>query len=54
MLDRIFDLSVMDPMQLDHLRQWRTHLLALPPVKRCVDEARPWRHFFPLGAPDHD
>ena len=32
----------------------RAELLALPPVKRCVDDARPYRPFFPLGAPDRD
>ena len=42
------------PSACDALRQWRAHLLALPPVKRCVDEARPYRAFFPLGAPDRD
>ena len=42
------------PMQFDRLRQWRAHLLALPAVARCVDEARPYRHFFPPGAPDRD
>lgn len=42
------------PMQCDRLRQWRAHLLALPAVARCVDEARPYRHFFPPGAPDRD
>jgi glutathione S-transferase len=42
------------PMQLDRLRQWRAHLLALPVVARCVDEARPARHFFPPGAPARD
>lgn len=42
------------PMELDRLRQWRAHLLGLPPVARCVDEARPYRHFFPPGAPDRD
>jgi glutathione S-transferase len=42
------------PMQLDRLRQWRAHLLALPAVARCVDEARPYRHYFPPGAPDRD
>ena len=42
------------PMQCDALRQWRAHLLALPAVKRCVDEARPYRSCFPLGAPDRD
>jgi glutathione S-transferase len=42
------------PSDCDRLRQWRAHLLALPAIKRCVDEARPYRHFFPLGAPDRD
>jgi glutathione S-transferase len=42
------------PMQLDALRQWRAHLLSLSPVKRCVDAARPYRSYFPLGAPDRD
>ena len=32
----------------------RAELLALPPVKRCIDDARPYRPFFPLGAPDRD
>ena len=36
------------------LRAWRAQLLALPPVARCVDEARPYRGFFPLGAPERD
>jgi glutathione S-transferase len=36
------------------LQRWRAHLLALPPVRRCVDDARPWRVNFPLGAPDRD
>lgn len=36
------------------LRQWRAHLLALPPVARCVDEARPYRQYFPLGVPNRD
>lgn len=36
------------------LRRWRAHLLAMQPVKRCVDDARPYRAFFPLGAPDRD
>lgn len=36
------------------LQRWRAHLLALPPVKRCVDDARPYRAYFPLGAPDRD
>ena len=42
------------PDDCPRLRQWRSHLLALPPVSRCVEDARPYRHFFPLGAPDRD
>lgn len=40
--------------EFPRLKQWRAHLLALPPIKRCVDDARPYRAFFPLGAPDRD
>lgn len=36
------------------LRAWRAHLLALEPVSRCVEAARPYRSYFPLGAPDRD
>ena len=36
------------------LKQWRAHLLSLAPVKRCVDDARPYRGWFPPGAPDRD
>lgn len=36
------------------LRTYRRRLLERPSVKRCVDEARPYRSFFPLGAPDRD
>lgn len=36
------------------LRRWRAHLLRLPAVARCVEDARPYRSFFPLGAPDRD
>lgn len=32
----------------------RAELLALPPVSRCVEDARPYRAYFPLGAPDRD
>ncbi len=42
------------PLELHRLRQWRAYLLGLPAVARCVDEARPYRHFFPPGAPDRD
>jgi glutathione S-transferase len=36
------------------VRSYRARLLARPSVARVVDEARPFRHFFPLGAPDRD
>lgn len=32
----------------------RARLLARPSVARCVEDARPFRHYFPLGAPDRD
>src|SRR5207244_1275885 len=37
-----------------HLRAYRARLLARPSFKRAVDEARPFRRFFPPGAPDRD
>ena len=37
-----------------HVRGYRARLLARPSVSRTVDEARPFRQFFPLGAPDRD
>jgi glutathione S-transferase len=36
------------------VRAYRARLLARPSVKRAVDEARPYRRLFPLGAPDRD
>ena len=36
------------------VRAYRSRLLARPSVKRAVDEARPYRKLFPLGAPDRD
>jgi len=36
------------------LAAYRARLLAHPVVARAVDEARPYRSFFPLGAPDRD
>ena len=42
------------PADYSLLRAYRTRLLERPSVKRCVDEARPYRSFFPLGAPDRD
>jgi glutathione S-transferase len=37
-----------------NLKAYRARLLARPSVKRCIDDARPYRHFFPPGAPDRD
>lgn len=37
-----------------HVHAYRARLLARPSFKRCVDEARPFRPYFPLGAPDRD
>jgi glutathione S-transferase len=37
-----------------NLRAYRSRVLARPSVARAVDEARPYRHYFPLGAPDRD
>jgi glutathione S-transferase len=36
------------------LQAYRARLLAHPQVARAVDEARPFRPYFPLGAPDRD
>lgn len=38
----------------ENVRQYRQRLLARPSFARAVDEARPYRAFFPLGAPDRD
>jgi glutathione S-transferase len=44
------------PIPADHprLAAYRARLLARPSVARAVDGARPYRHLFPLGAPDKD
>jgi len=36
------------------LREYRSRLLARPSFARAVEEARPYRPLFPLGAPDRD
>jgi glutathione S-transferase len=36
------------------LKAYRARLLGRPSVARCIDEARPYRAYFPLGAPDRD
>jgi glutathione S-transferase len=42
------------PAGCPRLAALRAELLALPAVSRCVEDARPYRPFFPLGAPDRD
>ncbi len=42
------------PETYPKLRAYRTRLLARPSFARAVEEARPFRAFFPLGAPDRD
>lgn len=37
-----------------NVRAYRERLLARPSFRRAVDEARPFRSYFPLGAPDRD
>jgi glutathione S-transferase len=40
--------------EFPHARKYRQRLLARPSVARTVDEGRPYRHFFPPGAPNRD
>jgi glutathione S-transferase len=42
------------PEDCPRLRALRAELLDLPPVRRCIEDARPFRPYFPLGAPDRD
>ena len=42
------------PTECPRVAALRSEVLALPPVTRCVDDARAYRHYFPLGAPDRD
>ncbi len=42
------------PGDCPRLAALRAELLALPEVARCVDDARPYRAYFPYGAPDRD
>ena len=42
------------PEDCPRLAALRAELLALPPVMRCVEDARPYRAYFPYGAPDRD
>ncbi|MFC5371212.1 glutathione S-transferase family protein [Brevundimonas faecalis] len=40
--------------RFETLKAYRARLLARPSMARAVDEARPYRAYFPLGAPDRD
>ncbi|ODT92031.1 MAG: glutathione S-transferase [Sphingobium sp. SCN 64-10] len=42
------------PESFPLLRAYRARLNARPSVARCIEGARPYRHYFPLGAPDRD
>lgn len=42
------------PEDCPRLAALRAEILALPAVARCVEDARPFRHYFPPGAPDRD
>ncbi|TPG50085.1 glutathione S-transferase family protein [Rhodanobacter glycinis] len=42
------------PPKYANVTAYRQRLLARPSFARAVDEARPYRAYFPLGAPDRD
>ncbi|WP_194954428.1 glutathione S-transferase family protein [Sphingopyxis solisilvae] len=42
------------PARYANLRGYRARLLAHPSVARAIEGARPYRHYFPGGAPDRD
>jgi glutathione S-transferase len=42
------------PSDCANVMAYRQRLLARPSFARAVDEARPYRPYFPLGAPDRD
>lgn len=42
------------PTDFENLQSYRARLLDRPSFARAVNEARPFRHYFPLGAPDQD
>ena len=50
----LFYFALLGATATQDLRALRAELLALPPVVRCVDDARPYRPYFPYGAPDRD
>lgn len=48
------DWTLQIPESFPVLRDYRARLLARPSFARAVEEARPFRPLFPLGAPEHD
>lgn len=42
------------PERFKALKAYRARLLTRPSIARCVEDARPFRAWFPLGAPDRD
>lgn len=42
-----------DP-KFGHVHAYRNRLMVRPSFARCIEEARPYRHLFPLGAPEAD
>ena len=40
--------------RFSNVRAYRARLLSRPSFARCVEGGRPYRSFFPLGAPDRD
>ncbi len=49
------DWSYAIPERFKNIRAYRERLLKRPSYARALDEARPYRHMFPLGAPEgHD
>lgn len=48
------DWSFPIPAEFANVLAYRKRLLAHPAFARAVDEARPYRKYFPLGAPDRD
>jgi glutathione S-transferase len=42
------------PDDCPRLLALRAELNQLPPVRRCIEDARPYRPYFPLGAPNRD
>lgn len=42
------------PDRLSNLIAYRSRLMARPSFRRCIEDARKFRPYFPLGAPDRD